>query len=63
MTVKIKDFGTITADRKTLNHLTIVFDAAAERNQLKHHHETAKLYRSAAETIYNTLDQVRFYED
>lgn len=63
MTVKLRNYGKITASKETLNSLSIVFDYAEEHHKTKGNIEMAKILNDASWEIYNALNGVGYYND
>lgn len=63
MTIEVAYGRKITGSAETLNYISLAFDEAAERQEEKGYHHTAKTYRRDAKTIYDALLEKGFYKE
>ena len=63
MTVEVKGYGKITANKSILNSLSLVFDTAEEKYKAEGKETMAKIMNEASWSIYNALNETGYYKD
>lgn len=62
MTIKLDEYGKISADEYTLNYISLLAGEAAERFEEKGVHVLAKEARELHNLIYNKLFEAGLYD-
>lgn len=61
MVIKLQCGEKITASKATLNHISLILDAAATTYDADGHHRLAEIARADSHNIYDALDAAGYY--